>query len=428
MATTQEHDVLPDHTAAEIAAIRAGIEADAEHIRNCGFPHPVIKATLPDRDFVIDGRKRIALCVELGIRWDRNLEVYGNLSEAECWAMRVAINTNRRSTPPTKKQRHEHVAIFLKAGRSVRAVEQLTGVAKSTVNDIKARLSGSGQLPKIEATVGTDGVRRKVGDRPTVAMMRDNSKVGAFRRAMNTLGPDAPSGPRSPILLERMATQKKRAEKVAKLPECHIDNVYCFDFRQMQIPLGSLDLILTDPPWAFKHKIDWEDFARLACQWIKAHGVIAILMGDKAIGPMVTAFGKHLYWQRPIHVIYANRPQPEPDGTNSRASLIGLFTRPEDKDHTFVRLDDVIHSHGPEKDLHPWQASLDVMENVIEQLTKPGELVADLFGCGSGTTLVAAHHFQRRWIGCDIDPEAYRITCNRLRQEGVMVRANSKGA
>ena len=195
MPKPEERDVLPEHTSAEIAAIRAGIEADAEHIRKCGFPHPIIKATWPDRDFVIDGRKRMELCKDLGIPWDRNLEVYANLSEAECWAMRVALNTNRRSTPPTKKQRQEHVAIFLKAGHSVRAVEKLTGVAKSTVADIKARLSESGQLPKIEATMGTDGVRRKVGNRPTVAMMRDNAKVGAFRRAMNTLGPDAPSGP-----------------------------------------------------------------------------------------------------------------------------------------------------------------------------------------------------------------------------------------
>jgi DNA modification methylase len=56
------------------------------------------------------------------------------------------------------------------------------------------------------------------------------------------------------------------------------------------------------------------------------------------------------------------------------------------------------------------------MEFFIQSLTEPGEVVADFF-CGSGTTLLAAARHGREFIGCDVNPDAVKVSCLRLQQE-----------
>ena len=48
------------------------------------------------------------------------------------------------------------------------------------------------------------------------------------------------------------------------------------------------------------------------------------------------------------------------------------------------------------------------MSDLIERLTKPGQLVCDPF-LGGGTTALAALALGRKFVGCDID-EDYVIT------------------
>jgi adenine specific DNA methylase Mod len=62
--------------------------------------------------------------------------------------------------------------------------------------------------------------------------------------------------------------------------------------------------------------------------------------------------------------------------------------------------------YGTEK--HP-----QLLERIIGQFSKKGDLVADFF-CGSGTTLAVAEKAGRRWIGCDSSPAAMAVTKKRL--------------
>lgn len=56
-----------------------------------------------------------------------------------------------------------------------------------------------------------------------------------------------------------------------------------------------------------------------------------------------------------------------------------------------------------------------LLERIISQFSKPGDLVADFF-CGSGTTLVVADKLGRRWIGSDSSSRAISVTKKRLGQ------------
>jgi len=61
-----------------------------------------------------------------------------------------------------------------------------------------------------------------------------------------------------------------------------------------------------------------------------------------------------------------------------------------------------------------------VSEVLIAQSTQPGEIVIDPF-MGSGSVGVAAARLGRRFAGTDVNPEAVRLTAQRLRESGPVV-------
>ena len=54
-----------------------------------------------------------------------------------------------------------------------------------------------------------------------------------------------------------------------------------------------------------------------------------------------------------------------------------------------------------------------LLERIIADVHRPGDLVLDCF-CGSGTTAVVAEKLGRRWIACDLSRFAVHTTRKRL--------------
>ncbi len=62
---------------------------------------------------------------------------------------------------------------------------------------------------------------------------------------------------------------------------------------------------------------------------------------------------------------------------------------------------------------HPCPRPLDQVSLVVEQWCPPNGVVLDPF-LGSGTTPLACYRADRRFIGCEIDPDYFCIACQRL--------------
>jgi DNA modification methylase len=73
----------------------------------------------------------------------------------------------------------------------------------------------------------------------------------------------------------------------------------------------------------------------------------------------------------------------------------------------------IVNPRSAERLGYPTQKPERLLERVIAAASKPGDLVADVF-CGSGTTLAVAEIPGRRWLGCDLSPDAVRLTRDRL--------------
>jgi site-specific DNA-methyltransferase (adenine-specific) len=73
----------------------------------------------------------------------------------------------------------------------------------------------------------------------------------------------------------------------------------------------------------------------------------------------------------------------------------------------------IVPTNGRERTGYPTQKPVKLIERIVRASTNPGELVADFF-CGSGTTGVAARRAERAFLLVDENPEAIRITRERL--------------
>ncbi len=76
----------------------------------------------------------------------------------------------------------------------------------------------------------------------------------------------------------------------------------------------------------------------------------------------------------------------------------------------------IVPTNSRERTGYPTQKPVKLLERIIRASSMPGDIVADFF-CGSGTTGVAAKRLGRRYLLVDSNPEAIRITTERLNQE-----------
>ena len=66
---------------------------------------------------------------------------------------------------------------------------------------------------------------------------------------------------------------------------------------------------------------------------------------------------------------------------------------------------------------YPAEKPVAVSEVLVRQSSEPGQLVADPF-MGSGSVGIAALRLGRRFTGTDLNPQAVRVTAERLREFG----------
>ena len=86
------------------------------------------------------------------------------------------------------------------------------------------------------------------------------------------------------------------------------------------------------------------------------------------------------------------------------------------KDLTEYEPTDIIRENKPLKnDLHPTMKPIKLLAKFIENSTKQGELVLDVFG-GSGSTLMACEQLDRHCFMMELDPRYVDVIIQRWEQ------------
>ena len=186
------------------------------------------------------------------------------------------------------------------------------------------------------------------------------------------------------------------------------------DFREASadIPDGSIDLVLTDPPYPAEFIYLFDGLASLAGRVLKPGGLLAAMVGQLYLPQYIEKLSSQLtyHWLLAYLTPGGQSPQIWPKRINTFWKPILVFSNGQyDGDW----IGDVSRSDNSDKRFHRWGQSESGMFDLVDRLSKPGDTVLDPF-CGGGSTGLAAIVSHRLFIGIDKDPTAIQTTASRL--------------
>ena len=220
--------------------------------------------------------------------------------------------------------------------------------------------------------------------------------------------------------------------------------------KMKQIPSGSIDMILTDPPYGTT-SCKWDSIIPLEPMWeqlkriIKPNGAI-VLFSDEPFTCMLRVsnikdFKQSLIWLKPnatnpmqakkrhlkktedISIFYGKQCTYKPQGLIKCSKVtkqggVGVLSdsrkdRPKEYLQEFTGYPDTILKFNIAKGLHPTQKPVALMEYLIKTYTNEGETVLD-FTMGSGSTGVACKNLNRDFIGIELDETYFNIAKQRI--------------
>ena len=220
------------------------------------------------------------------------------------------------------------------------------------------------------------------------------------------------------------------------------------------IPDGSVDLILTDPPYGTT-ACKWDSVIDFDLMWlqlkriIKPNGAIVLFGSEPFSSLLITSnlkgFKYRLDWNKKIpsgmsyakyrpmqqtedicvftskgeksvyHPQMVKREKPIKSGgmKNSDSAATNGY-KPLNKTYEFKNPVTLIEFDKVRKgSLHPTQKPVALLEYLIKTYTQENETVLD-FTMGSGSTGVAAKNLNRSFIGIELDEKYFDIAKNRV--------------
>lgn len=224
--------------------------------------------------------------------------------------------------------------------------------------------------------------------------------------------------------------------------------------RMKEIPSGSVDMILTDPPYGTT-ACKWDSIIPLEPMWeqlkriIKPNGAIVMtasqpftttLIGSNMkmfkycwVWHKTQAVGHLNAWRQPMrntedvvvfykkqctyNPIITDKPKqnirPQTKRTKSTDNYgshkLDIFKCPPEKSMPAT----ILKFANAQKTVHPTQKPVALMEYLIKTYTNENETVLDLT-FGSGTTGVACKNLNRKFIGIELDDHYFEIGKNRI--------------
>jgi hypothetical protein len=218
--------------------------------------------------------------------------------------------------------------------------------------------------------------------------------------------------------------------------------LYCSDFRDLNLPADSAALIVADPMWDEPEQ--FRDLGAFAKRVLKPGGKLLLFSGSFDLPDKLGAIAQHLNFVLPLGIVYSfPRPKLEnrlrtpvplhqalshptkrygPGGLQYFEAFLPLTLWVKGKwEVTQTKpFYNVFFEDGYEVEFHECQQSLDATRYYVGLLTEPGDLVVETHG-GGFTVAQAVRLLNRddpgrtlRCIACDIKPGCVETGRRRL--------------
>jgi site-specific DNA-methyltransferase (adenine-specific) len=190
------------------------------------------------------------------------------------------------------------------------------------------------------------------------------------------------------------------------------------------MPTGSVDFILTDPPYIASYKsrdsktvLNDDNAAWLNPSFAQMHRVLkpnafaVSFYGWPKIDLFFAAW-KQAGFRIAGHIIFRKNYASKSAFVQYRHEGAFLLIKGNPALPT-APLPDVMDWTYTGNKLHPTQKSINILKPLIDSFTQPGDLVLDPFA-GSGSTCVAAQRTGRQYLGIELDANHYQTAITRL--------------
>jgi site-specific DNA-methyltransferase (adenine-specific) len=203
-------------------------------------------------------------------------------------------------------------------------------------------------------------------------------------------------------------------------------NSWLMEYVRVLKPNGSL-YVVNLPKWGVYHAQFLNKFLFLQ-NWIVWDAV------SEPRGKIMPAhYALLFYTKHPTEFTFNYNELKEVDSPEFCLRLSCIRNRKEKGVDPKVALTDIwwdIHriKHKKDRDMHPCQLPVKLLERVILLSSNQGDIVLDAL-CGTGTTLLVARKLKRRYIGIDIDKMYVEIARKKIRElekKGYVERESEK--
>jgi hypothetical protein len=184
------------------------------------------------------------------------------------------------------------------------------------------------------------------------------------------------------------------------------------DMADAPIQPNSIDAVITDLPYPREYLHLYSVLAERASEWLKAGGSLLTLASQAYLPEVLerlTSSGLQYQWTlacfmrgkyRTAQVYHRHTYQVwKPAIWLTKGQYQGCFVRD-------ACTSDVCIGEGRDKRFHVWGQEEPLMTQIIERFSKPNDLICDP-AMGGGTTGAVALKLGRRFIGIEIDPQAF---------------------
>ena len=362
-------------------------------------------------NILVDGHNRYEICTAHGKPFETVEMEFASRDDAMVWI--IDNQFSRRNLTPFARgelalKRKHIIAAKAKKNQQLSEGRGVKGCQNS--DNLIERVDTKKELAKIagvshDTIVRVEKIVQRAPEEVKEKLRRGDPGV-SINKVFNDIKKEE-------TLQRRREELAEKGAAVVKLPPSV--QVYHGDFLKDYHILGegSVDCIITDPPYVKDWLENYEGFARAAEYVLKPGGFLITYVGHIHLDRILDQMCRHLdfYW------IAALKHAGTTKAVHSRSVMCGfkpilIFHKPP-RMAPKRYFCDVILGTGREKSAHEWQQGKEELRQIFEPFTDPGDTVLDPF-MGSGTVLDMAREMGRKAIGFDIDAVNVQIVRGRV--------------
>jgi DNA-binding transcriptional regulator YhcF (GntR family) len=376
------HNLLAPLTSVELLHLRNSIIAEG-----CRDPLTVWQ------DIIIDGHNRYAICQELNIPFQVREVEFADNEAAMDWIDQNQL-ARRNLTPDAFK---------LALGRRYNRTKKTHGGDRKSSpqnEDLKTATKLAAEHGVSKSTVERAGkFAEEVEENPVFSKaIQEGVPVAKAKKDLK----------KKQNTEARVEAQKTITTEARKSLESVCDLRVC-TCAELLISGIKPDAVITDPPYPKEFLPLFTQLAE-SCKFANVP-LVAVMSGQSYLPEVLQRLCEHLPYRWTLAYL-----TPGGQAVQLWKAEVNTFWKPillfgDSMDW----LGDVVTSkvNDNDKRFHEWGQSESGMADLVERLTKPGQLVCDPF-VGGGATAIAALALGRRFVGCDISADCIETTRQRI--------------